>query len=764
MGLMKRFKFGGFGLKGRTPRRPTLQNPEHEPAEAGDASPEHASSSGLKISQKLGLILIVLLLGVACTGIAYKRLLDVESKTDARADQVMQFNQALANVRLGLFAAQRFEKEFFLEKIPHLLKSFDDTMVKVKVDISRLDKLASNEDQRRRAVPVAGFTERYHTAVRAAADAQISIGLHATDAALGALRNAASELDELVKNSGDPAIERWYLLARRHEQGYLRRDGVKYLERMNTASAEFAKAIAASGFSEPAKAGLSEKLSGYQSAFKKVASLTRSRNIRRRAIIDTVKGLEPRFESLLEASAAGMKANQELAKAEIARSNWIFLAALVAVAGIVTLALIILTRGITRSLGRLQQTVDDVAAGELEARVGLTTGDELGTLGRAFDRLLDERVSTVAEAQKENEQLNRSVIDLLQAVYRVTQRDLTVKLPITEDVFGSVADSLNMMVAETVKVLQGVLAVAGSVADTSQRVKVQSDSVVAVAAEEQQQVEQAATELAEASNTMARIAALAKRCDSAADLAIQSTERAQKTVLGTVSGINNARDTIRETEKRIKRLGERSQEITRVVNLINTIAERTHILALNASMHAASAGEAGRGFVVVADEVQRLAESARQATLEISTLVNNIQTETAGAAATMNEAISQVVAGTELAEQGGDQMNETREKTQGLVRMVRQIAKDSIVQAQTTRQLRVQAETIRGSAQQTGDQLRQQSSDTDRLVEYSDTLVEAVSVFTLPRARPVVVTPTRSIAREDTDTATPAKEAVAARG
>jgi len=761
---MKSFKLDELDLAGRTPPNPTAQNAGEDPAAVDDQKPMPASFRGLKISQKLGLILMVLLLGVAGTGIAYKRLLDVESEADARAERAAKYNQAVADARLGLFAAQRFENGFFLEKEPSLLVSFDDTMAKTKVDVARLDKLAPNEEQRRRAGPVAGFIERYHGAVRAAADAQISIGLHAEDAALGVLRNVAQELAELTKNTGDPVFERWYLRARRHEQGYLLDEGDKYLERMDTTSGEFAKAIAASGLSKPAKAGLGEQLSAYQNAFKKVVGLTQSRIMRRQAIIEAVEGLEPRFEALLEASAASMKANRELAQAEIARINWIFLAALAAVAGILALAWIIITRGITRSLDRLQQTVDDVAAGELEARAGLTTGDELGALGRAFDSMLDERLSTFSEAQRQNELLNRAVIDLLEAVYRLTQKDLTVKLPVTEDVTGPVADALNMMTAATVEVLQDVLAVAGSVADTSQRVKIQSDSVVAVAAEEQQQVEQAATDFAEASATMARIAVLAKHCDSAAVLAIQSTERAQKTVLGTVSGINNARDTIRETEKRIKRLGERSQEITRVVNLINTIAERTHILALNASMHAASAGEAGRGFVVVADEVQRLAESARQATLEISTLVNNIQTETADTAATMNEAISQVVAGSELAEQGGEQMNETREKTQGLVGMVQHIAKFSKVQAQTTQRLRVQAETIRESARQTGDKLRQQSSDTDRLVEYANRLMEAVSVFTLPQARSAVATPTRSIPREITETAIPTEKAVAANG
>jgi methyl-accepting chemotaxis protein len=233
---------------------------------------------------------------------------------------------------------------------------------------------------------------------------------------------------------------------------------------------------------------------------------------------------------------------------------------------------------------------------------------------------------------------------------------------------------------------------------------------------------------------MADIAKLAQASNEAAGKAIATTDKAQETVLGTVQGITAIRDVIRETEKRIKRLGERSQEIGGVVNLINNIAERTHILALNASMHAASAGEAGRGFAVVANEVQRLAENAREATAQISTLVSSIQTETAETVTTMNETISQVVEGTKMAEQAGAQMRETRASTAELVQIVGQISKSSSEQAEISLQLAHRAGEIEVSTKETLEVLQKQSSFVNRLVEYSSRLVESVSVFTLPRS------------------------------
>jgi methyl-accepting chemotaxis protein len=308
-------------------------------------------------------------------------------------------------------------------------------------------------------------------------------------------------------------------------------------------------------------------------------------------------------------------------------------------------------------------------------------------------------------------------------------------VPIAEDITGLVADALNMLTQETASVLNRVVDIAGKVAEVSRQVKSQSDIVIGVASEEKQEVEQAAAELSLASEAMQDIAKLALSCNQAAEQAIQTTDKAQETVLGTVEGITTIRDTIRETEKRIKRLGERSQEIGGVVNLINGIAERTHILAINASMHAASAGEAGRGFAVVANEVQKLAENAREATLKISGLVNNIQLETADTVTTMNDAISQVVRGTSLAQQAGSEMRETRDTTANLVQLVRRIADGSMAQAHTSLQLRERALHIQKSTEQTYAELQEQGVQTERLVGYSEDLVQSVSVFSLPKAQ-----------------------------
>jgi twitching motility protein PilJ len=389
---------------------------------------------------------------------------------------------------------------------------------------------------------------------------------------------------------------------------------------------------------------------------------------------------------------------------------------------------------VTRPLRKLSDTAQKIASGDKTARAQIVTRDEIGELAMQFDIMLDQQVALNDKITAENTQLNESVLGLLQAVAKLAQKDLTTKVPVREDVTGAVSDALNLMTEQTANVLSQVVEVADGVAEAADEVRKGADIAMNGAMDDKIRVEQAAAELSTAAKTMIDIAKLALQSNDAAAKAIATTDKAQETVLGTVQGITAIRDVIRETEKRIKRLGERSQEIGGVVNLINNIAERTHILALNASMHAASAGEAGRGFAVVANEVQRLAENAREATAQISTLVGSIQTETADTVTTMNETISQVVEGTKMAEQAGAQMRETRASTAELVNLVAQINKSSSEQAEVSQQLVKRAGDIEVSTRETLSELQKQSSFVARLVEYSARLVTSVGVFTLPKS------------------------------
>ncbi len=420
------------------------------------------------------------------------------------------------------------------------------------------------------------------------------------------------------------------------------------------------------------------------------------------------------------------------ANAAALRSGNTVLAVLGGAAVLLWLFLYAIYRRVTGSLNRLRQAISKVESGHYEVRVNLRSGDEIGTLARAFDKLIDERISVLKSSAADNERINNSVIGLFGAMGALAEKDLTVRAPVTEDIIGTLGDAINQLTDVTATVLHHVTKVAGVVEDASERMKKQSDVVNEMAKEEDVIVVRLISNLETAMASIGEVAIFARDSNRAAAEATKSTESAMQTVQATLVGMNAIRETISEMEKRIKRLGERSQEISQIVNLINTISERTHVLSLNAAMQAAMAGEAGRGFAVVAEEVQRLAENSRQATGQIANLVQNIQVETNDTIATVNKTIEQVVKESDLAHSAGERMRETHEATARLVRLVATIATSSAEQTKIAVVLRAAADEIAQFTEKTAEQLVAQNQSAASLVSASQKLVGAISVFKLP--------------------------------
>ena len=403
--------------------------------------------------------------------------------------------------------------------------------------------------------------------------------------------------------------------------------------------------------------------------------------------------------------------------------------AVVVVAG---LLVTVFLRRFLAPIQKLTNTVELVATGDTAARSQLTGQDEIGDLGRSFDALLDDRIASLEKAGKENETLNNSVIALLQTVFQLSNRDLTARAPVTEDIIGTVSSSVNQFSEETGRTLAEVQDIAEQVRKTSEAVRVQSVLVEETAKAEQASLQTMSSNLTLATDQMAQVATLSDDSSKAAEIAAVATTAALDAVNGTVKGMDQLRESISDMEKRFKRLGERSQEISTAVQLINAISERTHVLALNASMQAATAGEAGRGFAVVAEEVQRLSDSSRQATGQISQLVGNIQAETNETLFTVNRMIGEVVKQSELAQRAGVQMNQTQATTTQLVGLVRQIAAFSEQQAQLSMTLQESVLSINEGTEQTARAIERQTASTVTLADFSRRLTDAVGLFKLP--------------------------------
>lgn len=427
-------------------------------------------------------------------------------------------------------------------------------------------------------------------------------------------------------------------------------------------------------------------------------------------------------------SHVGMQFKQSFSTIKIIFWITIFVVPLI----IILIILWVVIKGIIVPVSKLQAVINTIAAGDLNARVNAENNDEIGNLSNAFDALLDERITSLAKTEYDHQQLNASIIVLLRAVSALSQKDLTIKVPVAEDMTGAVSDSINLLSQEMGRTLRGVADISSRVNLTSVEVKQQAAEVMIYAENQAREIEETLSELNTVVNTMTKIAQFSQITNKESDKTMISTEHAVDAVSETVTSINGIRDIIRETEKRIKRLGERSQEITGIVNIINNIAERTHVLSLNAGMQAASAGEAGKGFMVVANEVQRLAESSGEATEKIAALVKNIQVDTSDTMKTMNTVITQVVESIQQAEEAGLRMKESSHSTKSLVSAVKKISSATIAQLEVGKSLKEHAETIQINSIKTNQQLQQQSKLSDNLVQNAQELIIKVNVFKLP--------------------------------
>lgn len=679
----------------------------------------------------LGIVIGGALLGIA---VLYAINIYLEDGAEESLAKLTEFQLQVARLESGMLQARRDEKDFIMRHSNAYLDSHATTMKRLYETLDRTTKLSPADELTQLLVSIRKNLQLYQDTFQNMGQLRVEIGLDENSGLTGELRSAVHSVEDVVEKLGNTELLASMLMLRRHEKDFFMRGNEEYLTAHRTTYAKFLKQLNSAALASEEKRTLRDLIDNYRSTFTAASTATKQEAVALENLREAVHRVEPvlvelhtRSNTIIASQIQGHSFDEMILKL-------VFFAVLAVIATVTTLIGRETFSAILNPLRTLHDTVTEVMTGNYDTRASLVTKDELGDLGRAFDNMLDDRLKALDDAMRENDRLNNSIIDLLEAVAKLSDRDLTVKVPIKEDVTGPVADAMNMMAKETAKVLGQINRIAADVEAVAMAVREQGSKVSEVAGEERRVITDTLGQLKEAAVAMNNIATLAAQCNDIATRASSNTSEALQTVNQTVAGMSEIREIISETEKRIKRLGERSQEITGIVEIINNIAERTHVLALNASMQAAVAGEAGRGFAVVADEVQRLAESSRTSTSQIASLVGNIRTETAETMATMNRAIEQVIAGSNLAEQTGRKMQDTMASTSELVAGVNEIAERSGAQATMTNALLGQALNIQKSTEVTSEELNEQGAHTENLVMFSKSLVESVRVFKLPEA------------------------------
>ncbi|HEY6453689.1 MAG TPA: methyl-accepting chemotaxis protein [Steroidobacteraceae bacterium] len=336
--------------------------------------------------------------------------------------------------------------------------------------------------------------------------------------------------------------------------------------------------------------------------------------------------------------------------------------------------------------------------------------------------------------RRESERNQQAILRLLDELSSLADGDLTVQATVTEDITGAIADSINY----AVDALRGLVTTINSSAISLDGAARQTQALaqhLAKASGAQSKQIAAATETA--GHVAAATEEVSGNAERASDVARHSVDVAHKggeAVRRTIDGMNAIRETIQDTSKRIKRLGESSQEIGNIVELINDIAEQTNILALNASIQASMAGEAGRGFAVVADEVQRLAERAATATKQIEVLVRTIQTDTNEAVVSMERSTTDVVGGALLAENAGAALEEIEQVSNQIASLVQNISASSRQQSGAVQNIARNMQVLKEISAQTADSTSATSVAIAKLAELSAGLRKSAAGFRLPGA------------------------------
>jgi len=344
---------------------------------------------------------------------------------------------------------------------------------------------------------------------------------------------------------------------------------------------------------------------------------------------------------------------------------------------------------------------------------------------------INETKSRAKKSEEENSRNQEAILRLMDELGELAEGNLTINASVTEDITGAVADSINYTVEELRSLVRGINNATVQMDQAASEAGQVSDSLKLAARRQTEEIEETSAAVVNLAQSVQQVSGNAAEGARVAEQSLAAAEKGQQAVSNAISSMNGLREQIQETSKRIKRLGESSQEIGEIVELISDITEQTNVLALNAAIQAASAGEAGRGFSVVAEEVQRLAERSADATKQIAAIVKTIQSDTHDTVAAMEVSTQGVVEGAKLSDAAGQTLAEIGDVSKKLAGLIADISAATQDQAESTAKVAETMQDIKAISAQTTSGTQQTSESIGGMKQLAQDLKSSVAGFKL---------------------------------
>ncbi len=614
------------------------------------------------------LVALVALIGLGVSGRKLDRMLNVQSKLvglSLEAQTQVDWMAREEDTCRHIYAAGEPQKA----KAVHIPR-FKTAFTEAQNTLNQMSQLAEEEQKNLNAKALAAVNS-YAQDFFATIDA-LDQKFAQDSGLLDKLQASLKQMEKNVKAGGIPAdvvyqfhrfVESYYL--------YLLKSDSGHAQDVQEEAATFLRTAAA------VQQGVFKKqVAQFIQDFEALQKANKVIDTQFEALDQAITQTNPALKAVMDgAMAKQTNIGRQLQSSRSFMTFAIVFATLVAVLLGVFLAWII-SRGLTNQIDKIMTLLGELGIGNFDARTEVVTQDELGIMASSLNAMLDN-MTTMIQSQDDQEKLQESFMKLMLEIDELTEGDLTVRAEVTEDVTGALADSVNTMAEQFGGIVRQVKGASNAVDKTAADVSALTSELAVHSMEQSQQVNETIAAIHGIAESIRQVAKNAAQSAQVSQISQANARAGAEAVEQTHRAMDEIRDQINETARSIKRLGESSMEIGNVVEIINNIADRTSILALNASIQAAMAGEAGHGFAVVAEEVQRLAESSSNSTKQIDTLIKSIQAEIKDAGKRMDESISKVVQGSQLSDGAYVKLQEIETVSNQLAELIQSISQSA---------------------------------------------------------------------------------------